>query len=132
MRCLMKQTKLNRKLIMENLYQFDFNQSMEVSYEPTFEGDYESLIYDGIIANLNAIDKTIEEHLFNYSLKRLSFVDRAILRIAVYEIMFSELPVNIVINEAIMLTKKFSDLDDEKQHKFNNRVLDNIAKKIRG
>ncbi|HHT99061.1 MAG TPA: transcription antitermination factor NusB [Acholeplasma sp.] len=128
----MKQTKLNRKLIMENLYQFDFNQSMEVSYEPTFEGDYESLIYDGIIANLNAIDKTIEEHLFNYSLKRLSFVDRAILRIAVYEIMFSELPVNIVINEAIMLTKKFSDLDDEKQHKFNNRVLDNIAKKIRG
>lgn len=105
---------------------------MEVSYEPTFEGDYESLIYDGIIANLNAIDKTIEEHLFNYSLKRLSFVDRAILRIAVYEIMFSELPVNIVINEAIMLTKKFSDLDDEKQHKFNNRVLDNIAKKIRG
>jgi len=132
MRCLMKQTKLNRKLIMENLYQFDFNQSMEVSYEPTFEGDYESLIYDGIITNLNAIDKTIEEHLFNYSLKRLSFVDRAILRIAVYEIMFSELPVNIVINEAIMLTKKFSDLDDEKQHKFNNRVLDNIAKKIRG
>ena len=128
----MKQTKLNRKLIMENLYQFDFNQSMEVSYEPTFEGDYESLIYDGIIANLNAIDNTIEEHLFNYSLKRLSFVDRAILRIAVYEIMFSELPVNIVINEAIMLTKKFSDLDDEKQHKFNNRVLDNIAKKIRG
>lgn len=128
----MKQTKLNRKLIMENLYQFDFNQAMEVSYEPTFEGDYESLIYDGIIANLNAIDKTIEEHLFNYSLKRLSFVDRAILRIAVYEIMFSELPVNIVINEAIMLTKKFSDLDDEKQHKFNNRVLDNIAKKIRG
>ena len=128
----MKQTKLNRKLIMENLYQFDFNQSMEVSYEPTFEGDYESLIYDGIIANLNAIDKTIEEHLFNYSLKRLSFVDRAILRIAVYEIMFSELPVNIVINEAIILTKKFSDLDDEKQHKFNNRVLDNIAKKIRG
>lgn len=128
----MKQTKLNRKLIMENLYQFDFNQSMEVSYKPTFEGDYESLIYDGIIANLNAIDKTIEEHLFNYSLKRLSFVDRAILRIAVYEIMFSELPVNIVINEAIMLTKKFSDLDDEKQHKFNNRVLDNIAKKIRG
>lgn len=128
----MKQTKLNRKLIMENLYQFDFNQSMEVSYEPTFEGDYETLIYDGIIANLNAIDKTIEEHLFNYSLKRLSFVDRAILRIAVYEIMFSELPVNIVINEAIMLTKKFSDLDDEKQHKFNNRVLDNIAKKIRG
>ena len=128
----MKQTKLNRKLIMENLYQFDFNQSMEVSYEPTFEGDYESLIYDGIIANLNAIDNTIEEHLFNYSLKRLSFVDRAILRIAVYEIMFSELPVNIVINEAIILTKKFSDLDDEKQHKFNNRVLDNIAKKIRG
>lgn len=128
----MKQTKLNRKLIMENLYQFDFNQAMEMFYEPTFEGDYESLIYHGIIANLNAIDKTIEEHLFNYSLKRLSFVDRAILRIAVYEIMFSELPVNIVINEAIMLTKKFSDLDDEKQHKFNNRVLDNIAKKIRG
>ena len=40
-------------------------------------------------------------------------------------------PAEIIINEAIEMTKEFSDLDDEKQHKFNNSLIDNIYKKIK-
>ncbi|MDY0278401.1 MAG: transcription antitermination factor NusB, partial [Acholeplasma sp.] len=49
-----------------------------------------------------------------------------------YELKYSDLDTRIIINEAVELTKKLSDLDDGKQHKFTNKLLDNIAKSLRG
>ena len=46
--------------------------------------------------------------------------------------MATDVPLNIIINEAIELTKTYSNLDDEKQHRFTNKVLDQISKTIRG
>ena len=57
----------------------------------------------------------------------LNYVDRAIIRLAVSELLDGDLAKDIIINEALELTKEYSNLDDDKQVKFNNRLLDNIS-----
>jgi len=117
-----KQFKDLREDIINGLYQYDL---LSVKNEET-----PYLIE--IINSLEEIDEIIESNLFNYSLYRLSYVDRAIIRLATYELKYTETHEAIIINVAIELTKKYTDLDDEKQHKFNNKLLDNIKKAIRG
>ncbi|MCS7249410.1 MAG: transcription antitermination factor NusB [candidate division WOR-3 bacterium] len=78
--------------------------------------------------NKKIIDKTIKKHLINWKLERLSYIDRAILRIATCEILFfDDIPPKVSINEAIELAKEFSDED---ARRFINGVLDAIYKEI--
>lgn len=83
----------------------------------------------GIIENLTKIDEIIKSNLTNYSLDRLGFVDRAIIRLATFEMMNGLAP-SIAIDEAIEITKIFTDSGDGKAKAFNNRLLDNIAKSL--
>jgi len=129
----MKHENRNLRIeLMNVLYQYDLYQSSQLAFIPSFEYEEASTIYAEIIDHLKDIDDTIEKHLFEYSLSRLAFVDRAIIRLAVYELKYTDLAKQIIINEAIEITKIYSNLDDQKQHKFTNRVLDNIAKSIKG
>lgn len=108
-----------------------FIHSMDGNFN---EADYEAEIlrrFRDIVANLESIDKVISDHIIGYTIDRLNYVDRAIIRNAVYELMFTELPYEIVINEAINLTKIYSNLDDDAAKRFNNRLLDNIRKAIK-
>ena len=57
-------------------------------------------------------------------------MDRAIIRIATYEMMFTNTPTNIIINEAVEISKAYTDLDDGASSKFNNKLLDSIAKHL--
>jgi transcription antitermination protein NusB len=118
--------------LMNTLYQYDLYQSDKLPFIPSFELEEANQMYHEVIENVKSIDDIIEKHLFEYSLYRLAFLDRAIIRLAVYEMLKTDLPKEIIINEAVELTKIYSNLDDEKQHKFTNRVLDNIAKTIKG
>lgn len=80
---------------------------------------------------LDKINHLIQKTLFGgYDITRLSHLDRAICQYATYEMLVLGIDKRIAINEAIELTKLLSDLDDEKQHKFTNKLLDNIAKEI--
>jgi N utilization substance protein B len=118
--------------LMNQLYQYDLYQSDKLPFIPYFEIEGTEHIYHEITEMIKEIDKIIEDHLFEYSLYRLAFLDRAIIRLAVYELLKTDLAKQIVIDEAVELTKIYSNLDDEKQHKFTNKVLDNIAKTIKG
>ena len=118
--------------LMNQLYQYDLYQSDKLPFIPYFEIEGTEYIYHEITEMIKEIDKIIEDHLFEYSLYRLAFLDRAIIRLAVYELLKTDLAKQIVIDEAVELTKIYSNLDDEKQHKFTNKVLDNIAKTIKG
>ena len=122
-------TELQKKWIsvLELLYQYDFHESLLFYQEDDIDQNVK-LLFLSIIESINQIDSLIEKHLVNYTLDRLNKVDKAIIRIAVFELMRKEIPAEVVINEAIELTKDYSDLDDEKQHKFTNRLLDNIYK----
>lgn|SRR5690606_4231285 len=122
-------TELQKKWIsvLELLYQYDFHESLLFYQEDDIDQNAK-LLFISIIESINVIDSLIEKHLVNYTLDRLNKVDKAIIRLAVFELMRKEIPAEVVINEAIELTKDYSDLDDEKQHKFTNRLLDNIYK----
>ncbi len=118
--------------LMNLLYQHDLYESSGLPFIPVFELEEVSPIYMDLTDRLTRIDKIIESNLIDYSLYRLAFVDRAIIRLAVYELLTTDLAKEIIIDEAVELTKVYSNLDDEKQHKFTNRVLDNIAKSLKG
>ena len=66
------------------------------------------LSFENIYSNLQQIDALIEKNLRDWTLARLNKVDLAILRIAVYEITFTDTPPIIVINEAVEIAKEFS------------------------
>ena len=51
-------------------------------------------------------------------------------RLSIYEMKYEMLPKNIVIDEALLITREYSNLENDAQVKFNNRLLDNIAKNI--
>lgn len=117
-----------RPELVNYLYQYDLLGGMEIHIDDVETSE----IYNDIINNLDDIDDIIRENLFNYQLERLGFIDRAIIRLATYELRSTETHEATIINEAVNLTKQYSDLDDEKQHKFTNKLLDNINKFIRG
>lgn len=119
----MRRTEFREKVI-NLLYINSMNGSFEVD-------DYSKEIlerYEGILSNLKAIDDIITNNLVRYTIDRLNLVDLAIIRNATYEMAYTKLPKNISINEAINLTKKLSNLEDDQAKRFNNKLLDNIRK----
>ncbi len=86
-------------------------------------------IIEGVANNIGQINSIIIDSLESYKIHRLSYVDRAIIRIATYELL-NGVPKNIAINEALDITKVFSEEGDGKARKFNNKLLDNISKKV--
>ncbi|ACC98778.1 NusB anti-termination factor [Elusimicrobium minutum Pei191] len=105
-----------------NEYKEDFKDSLDAA---GFE--FCSGIIDGALEHQAELDKIISAYAKNWSLNRMSVVDRSILRMAAYEMLFSpeNTPVAAVIDEAIELAKKFST---ENSSRFINGLLDQIKK----
>lgn len=90
---------------------------------------YLETVVQGVVDHLDELDDVLQASMDNWTLDRLARVDRAILRIALYEIMYSDdVPVNVGINEAIEIARGFSI--DEEAGKFVNGVLSNAAKRL--
>lgn len=81
----------------------------------------------GIFENLSQIDATINKHLKEWGLDKIGSIERALLRLGTYELLFTKLDSAIVINEAIELAKKFGN---ETSPRFINGVLDSIKKSL--
>ena len=86
-------------------------------------------LYRGVKEHLSVIDEAINLHLKEWNLSEIVMLERAILRLGGYEILYSELDNAVVINEAIELAKK---LCNETSPKFINGVLDAICKDTEG
>ena len=89
----------------------DFDDREAAKREPLAELDYVRRIVSGVDDNADAIDAAIVAHLKDWTLPRLFAVDRAILRIATWEILFSDTPVDIVRAEALTLAGEFGSDD---------------------
>ena len=87
--------------------------------------DFALALYEGVLENIEACDKSIIEHLKEWDFERLGAIERATLRLASYEILFGDLDSAVVINEAVEITKAFGS---EQSPKFINGVLDAISK----
>lgn len=89
------------------------------------DDDFARSIADGVFNNVEAIDAEIEKNIRGWSLSRISRVALAIMRLAVYEMLYIEnIPVSVSINEAVELAKKYAGDEDPS---YINGVLGSIA-----
>ncbi len=85
---------------------------------------YAQRLVEGTIGNLSAIDTMIRQHAENWRLERMPAIDRNILRLAVYEMLFeTRVPKVVIVDEAIELAKKFGS---ENSGRFVNGLLDGV------
>lgn len=88
--------------------------------------DFANEIARGVVKNSNAIDEQISKFTQNWDLKRMAVIDRNVLRMGVYELLYrDDIPPKVAINEAVELAKKYGDVDSGK---FVNGILDKIHK----
>lgn len=119
-----------RESTMKLLYQMEMNldfshKELDIFFENNEfnlgERKYINHAINTIIDNLEEIDKNIEHYLKGWELERLAKIDLSTLRIAIYEMMYREdIPVEVSINEAIEIAKKYST---EESSKYINGVL---------
>lgn len=106
------------------LFQHEINKND--SYIKEKRHPYAEMLIHGVLDNLTTIDEQIRSSLKNWSFNRVALVEKTILRIAAYELLFlDDIPIGVAINEAIELAHTYGD---EKSSKFVNGVLSNIAK----
>ena len=88
--------------------------------------EFTTQIIRGTLTNLAQIDSVISKYAENWQLKRMAVIDRNILRLASFELLFLEdIPPKVSINEAVELAKKFGDVESGR---FVNGILDKIHK----
>jgi transcription antitermination factor NusB len=127
-----------RELAMQGLYQLDvqgpdllerLGQFFSEAEDDEFVRNLASDWTRGAWENLAQSDELIAASAIRWQLRRLSAVDKSILRLAVYQLKFCpDIPPKVVINEAIELAKKFSS---GKSSAFVNGVLDAVFKKLK-
>ena len=130
-----------RELALQFLYQFDslkessddsedveellssFWDRNEISVDKETQ-EFSSVLVRGSCSNTNTIDQVINKHSEHWRLKRMSTIDRNILRIAIYELLYlSNIPPAVTINEAVELGKRFGT---KESGAFINGILDKI------
>ncbi|MCM8797435.1 MAG: transcription antitermination factor NusB [Candidatus Omnitrophica bacterium] len=88
--------------------------------------DFTAQLVNGVMENISAIDKKISSYATNWQLERMAVVDRNVLRIGCFELVYREdIPPKVAINEAVELAKKYSGPE---AGKFVNAILDKIKK----
>jgi len=103
----------------------DYRELLEFEVDDVSGSEYVTRTLDNIFAKKEQIDEIISNNLKGWKLERLSKMDRQILRISTYEILFTDIPYKVSINEAVELSKKYSEKDDS--YKFINGVLKGIV-----
>ncbi len=127
----MKNRSELREVAMKVLYQIYIFQDSKQEYDAKelikeqleVENEFVNELVFNTIEKQKDITKIANKYLVDWNIDRLSKVDKAILSIGIYELMYTETPSVVAINEAVELSKKYSD---EKVTKMLNATLDKI------
>ena len=118
-----------REKALQALFQIDLikaevQEALDSVMEDGKKDEYLDFLVTGSIENLEKIDEILKDNLENWTIERLSNIARNILRIATFEMLKStDVPVNVVMDEAIELAKAFGD---DQSSKFVNAVLSKV------
>lgn len=120
-----------REMAMRILYQVSVFEKAKASYDldemfMDIEGrnkEFIENIVNEVILKKEELAKKANKYLINWEINRLNMVDQAIFEIAIYELIYTDTPKKVVIDEAINLSKKYSE---ESVVKMLNGVLDKI------
>lgn len=126
---------MQREIIMTSLYQifiyeankikYDVNEVIKSSLE--VENNFINEIVYGVLDKREELDELANSNLNNWSIDRLGKTDQAILRMAIYEMKYTDTPNVVCINEAVELAKAYSD---DKVRSMINATLDKIAQSL--
>lgn len=127
----MKNRSELREIIMKIIYQVNMFEESKLDYDLNdlikeqleVENEFINETIDGIIKNKDKIDSLANKYLKDWTMDRLNKVDQAIISLGIYELMYTETPSIVAINEAIELSKKYSD---DAVTKMINGILDKI------
>ena len=89
------------------------------------EADFMTGLFEGVVSNVDSLDRRLTPFLKGWTLERLNRVDLAILRLATYELTLGQTPTGVVVNEAVELANQYST---EKAGAFVNGVLGSLAR----
>jgi len=124
----------SREFAMQMLFQWDMSQQDPAKLEAKFwraakaadaTRNFANQLFEGATKETAALDEIIGKHADNWRFERLAAIDRAILRLAIYELRATDTPPKVVLNEAVELAKKFSS---EESGSFVNGILDAFRK----
>jgi transcription antitermination protein NusB len=133
---------LSRSIVLQSLYEWDFGRKSDTEAREIFKRNAEEFapgmadvafmeaLLTGILAKRKELDNIIEKAAPDWPIDKISVIDRNILRLGLYELLFSdrkEVPAKVAINEAIELAKNFGG---ETSGRFVNGVLGAIYKEI--
>ena len=131
----MKNRSELREVIMKVIYQVNLLEEAKLDYDLSslikeqleVKNEFVNDTVDGIIEHKKEIYDLANKYLNNWTIDRLNKVDQAILSLGIYELIYTETPSVVAINEAIELSKLYSD---ESVTKMINGVLDKIYHEI--
>lgn len=126
---------MQREIIMTSLYQIFIYEANKIEYDIKevikssleVENNFINEIVYGVLEKREELDVIANKYLKNWSIDRLGKTDQAIIRMAIYEIMYTDTPNIVCINEAVELAKVYSD---DKVKNMINGVLDSISQSI--
>ena len=121
---------------MQMLFQWDMSRQDPAKLEAKFwrtakaadnTRAFANKLFEGAAKDADELDALIVQHAQNWRLERMAIIDRAVLRLAIYELRVAETPPKVVLNEAVDLAKKFSSED---AGAFVNGILDAVNKAL--
>jgi N utilization substance protein B len=125
-----------REFALQMLFQWEMSPQEPARLEEKFwrsaraaesTRTFANQLFEGAAVDAAALDGLIAKHAENWRLERIAAIDRAILRLAAYELREGETPAKVVLDEAVELAKTFSSEDASA---FINGVLDSIRKSL--
>ena len=127
----MKNRSELREIIMKIVYQINLLEEANLEYDLNelikeqleVENDFINEAVNGILEHKDKINDLANKYLKEWTMDRLNNVDQAIISLGIYELMYTETPSIVAINEAIELSKKYSD---DAVTKMINGILDKI------
>lgn len=124
-----------REVVLQILYQFDLNPDRDPSEDQRFLQSrlhhnhelvsFADSLLSGVLRNREELDQQLAQRAVNWSLDRMAATDRNVLRLGAYEILLSDTPDRVAINEAVELARRFGSAQSSQ---FVNGVLDGFLK----
>ena len=120
-----------RNIVMTILYQIfmyqanniDYNKDEVIKENLPVDNDFVKLMVNGVLDKQNELFDIANKYLKDWKISRLGFTDQAILSMGIYELLYTDTPDIVAINEAVELSKKYSD---DKVKNMINGVLDKV------
>ncbi len=120
-----------REVVLQALYRFDLNPDRKIADDESFVTarlhgnqelvDFAMTLLQGVLRNREELDQMLSQRAANWALGRMAATDRNVLRLGAFEILFTETPGRVAINEAVDLARRFGSAQSSQ---FVNGILD--------